>query len=446
MKNKKGFTLVEVIAIVLLITVIATLIYPNVLETYRNIKKSTMAVKENEVRNYAKMYISDCMDYDTRDTLSGCKDTDTITSSGHIFLEDLVNDQYMEPVEYEKTECEGYVEFDENDYKVCLRCGEAYRTNDLSCTFDYDNNKYYPFRYSVEGMQTFTVPKNGKYKIELWGAQGGGDSTNIGGYGAYTSGVISLQEGAQLFIYVGGMGGSNASQTNAGGYNGGGASGDGEGVNSYGGGGSTDVRLTDGEWNNAASLASRIMVAAGGGGNFSSTEYTSTAGRAGGLIGYESFNGTYNDEYPTGADQTITGSEPQNRSDRLGSFGYAAQSNPTFFGGGGGGGYYGGVTGYGQAGSGGSSYISGHTGCNGIYSADPLAHVCAANSAKNSNSCSVNYSTRRFSSTVIIDGHGYSWTSQRGSQTKMPSQTYGKFYETGKGNPGDGYARITYIG
>ena len=34
-----------------------------------------------------------------------------------------------------------------------------------------------------------------------------------------------------------------------------------------GGGGATDVRLTPGEWNNFDSLKSRIMVAAGGGGN-----------------------------------------------------------------------------------------------------------------------------------------------------------------------------------
>ena len=40
MKNKNGFTLVEVIAIVLLITVIATLVYPAVIDTYKDVKKS----------------------------------------------------------------------------------------------------------------------------------------------------------------------------------------------------------------------------------------------------------------------------------------------------------------------------------------------------------------------------------------------------------------------
>ena len=100
------------------------------------------------------------MDYGVRESLSGCKDTDTVTSSGYVFLEDLVKDEYLEPVEFDKTECEGYVEFDESNYKVCLKCGDAYRTNDLSCTFDYENNKYEVFSYTG-GMQTFTVPTGG---------------------------------------------------------------------------------------------------------------------------------------------------------------------------------------------------------------------------------------------------------------------------------------------
>lgn len=74
-------------------------------------------------------------------------------------------------------------------------------------TYEYKNN-----------YDAFTVPASGKYKIELWGAQGGTyNSMAPGGLGAYTSGEINLEEGTELLVYVGGM------ATNwEGGYNGGG--------------------------------------------------------------------------------------------------------------------------------------------------------------------------------------------------------------------------------
>lgn len=82
--------------------------------------------------------------------------------------------------------------------------------------------------------QKFTVPEgeSGWYRIELWGAQGG---ENIGGLGAYTSGIIYLDQGQNLFFKVGKQGTSTT------------------------GGGATDVRLESGNAN------TRIMVAAGGG-------------------------------------------------------------------------------------------------------------------------------------------------------------------------------------
>ncbi len=92
---------------------------------------------------------------------------------------------------------------------------------------------------SMPEAQEYRVPEgqSGWYKIELWGAQGGGN----GGYGAYTSGITYLEEGSILFFYLG----KHKSTASS--------------------GRETDVRLTRGEYNNEESLATRIMVAAGGG-------------------------------------------------------------------------------------------------------------------------------------------------------------------------------------
>lgn len=98
------------------------------------------------------------------------------------------------------------------------------------------------FKYSG-GVQKFTAPETGDYLLEAYGAQGGGNKiykSSHGGLGGYSSGVIHLQKGQQIYVYVGGQGIvskelSIGTQHNGGGYNGGGNG----GPNGYGGGGMT---------------------------------------------------------------------------------------------------------------------------------------------------------------------------------------------------------------
>ncbi|MDO5151335.1 MAG: glycine-rich protein, partial [Oscillospiraceae bacterium] len=98
------------------------------------------------------------------------------------------------------------------------------------------------YTYSYTGQyQTFVAPATGFYKIELWGAQGGNSVGNnsracsygrgnaygggCGGFGAYTSGVIKLNKGETLYVYVGQRGLNGwASHNRPGGWNGGGSS------------------------------------------------------------------------------------------------------------------------------------------------------------------------------------------------------------------------------
>ena len=58
--------------------------------------------------------------------------------------------------------------------------------------------------YSYTGSeQEYTVPEDGYYKIECWGAQGGTYQYAVGGKGAYTKGIIKLSKGEKLYVYVG---------------------------------------------------------------------------------------------------------------------------------------------------------------------------------------------------------------------------------------------------
>ena len=167
----------------------------------------------------------------------------------------------------------------------------------------------YTFEYT-DSYQTFTVPYDGIYKIELWGAQGGGTSSYPGGNGGYTAGELSLNKGETFYVYVGETGQTSAKIVFNNGwktayfYSG-----------TYAGGGATDLRLISGHWSDFESLKSRIMVAAGGGGAIT---YHSQlpGGAAGGLTGYN--GGVYCSYAPASGTTSTGGTQYQGGSNGLG--------------------------------------------------------------------------------------------------------------------------------
>ena len=277
--------------------------------------------------------------------------------------------------------------------------------------------------------ETFTAPVSGTYKIDAWGASGGtgifnnNAVTELGGLGSYTSGEIDLEANENLYVSVGGEGYSPLSKNQhdfiPGGYNGGGR-GTAGGTDDIagGGGGATDIRITNGTWDDEESLNSRIMVASGGGGGhcYKADNYgnnrtvfpdMSIGLSSEGRLGYWS-NGIWS---PV-VNQT-TGYA-------FGVGGEYTNNNGTHGAGGGGGGYYGGVvrmTGTGGAGAGGSSYISGYEGSIAITSATDRTPKCES---ATDISCSYHYSGKIFNNTTMTPGGT-------------------------TGNEGDGRARITLL-
>lgn len=191
--------------------------------------------------------------------------------------------------------------------------------------------------------QTFVSPVTGKYKLEVWGASGGGYTSSYetnGGRGGYSVGTVNLNVGTILYIYAGGEGGYT--YTN-GGFNGGGNS------YAYGGsgGGASDIRIgTD-------SLYSRVIVAGGGGGGGYTTRI---GGYGGGTYGGDGDSGTVT----PGGGGTATYGGTTGSGGIIGVFG-GAQDRSSGAGGGGGGGWYGGGSGMSggadSGGGGGSGYV-----------------------------------------------------------------------------------------
>lgn len=221
-------------------------------------------------------------------------------------------------------------------------------------------------------VQEYVVPRDGYYKLEAWGASGGGSTDQTkgshGGQGGYTAGTVYLTRGTKLFLYVGEAGWYTTAIMNDadGSWNGGGARTNSTACGSSTGGGASDIRLLGGTWDNDAGLKSRILVAGGGGGADDATNEKigksndGSGGAGGGLVAESGrVNGRYDAIAAGGGQSSVNGT----------AFGKGESCNCATDTGAGGGGYYGGLASCNNNGGagGGSSYVSGYTGCDTTY-------------------------------------------------------------------------------
>ncbi len=303
----------------------------------------------------------------------------------------------------------------------------------------------FPFDPDGDGNgqeQIFSTPCDGYYKLEAWGAQGGGDTTYIGGYGGYSTGIIDLNEHDNINVVVGQAGSWSTVDyvilpaT----YNGGGgatAAWSGKSATEWhaSGGGATHMAKSTG---NLASIGydsfvtqnNGYLVAAGGGGAgyfyYDSTQWVQMQGGHGG--GYEGVIGSstagslyagYINKSNVPANQSHAStlyyaSDPS----VSGSFGQGGSSYS-----GGGGGLYGGSGIHGRT-SGGSSYI----GNTELINKSMYCYNCAED-LTNTNTFTVRTNgTSTYRDTVNCP-NGYS------------SDPISKCAKAG-----NGYAKITYLG
>lgn len=155
------------------------------------------------------------------------------------------------------------------------------------------------------GMQSVTIPHDGIYKFEVWGAGGSnsalhgsgnyGNNYNTNGKGGYSVGYKLCKKGEVYYICVGGC--NNP-------YNGGGRG------NAGWGGGATHIATKTGELKNLSGNKAAVLLVAGGGGG--TGQANGEGGKGGGWYG-----GGY------GGTQTGPGSGGINK----GSFGQGGQGD-----------------------------------------------------------------------------------------------------------------------
>lgn len=247
----------------------------------------------------------------------------------------------------------------------------------------------------MRGNYLLTVPTSGNYKIELWGAAGGGADPGKGGNGGFISANLSLTAGTEYLLVIGEggsyIGGAEVSKFAT---QGGGGAGYG-----YGGSGGGATILAVYEEDKSFHDLTIVAVAGGGGGASDQTGsgYSYLAGNGGYLYsGLGNLNGT-NSSYGTGGTQTSGGVKANGVTfGNSGSYlqggtgvGHLSECSAFFSdcnsAGGGGGGYYGGAGGTADndAGAGGSSYVNSSFGSlneEAVPSSIPLKVCLGANS------------------------------------------------------------------
>ncbi len=269
----------------------------------------------------------------------------------------------------------GLYEFTSHTFTNCGitgRFGPTISQCRSSYTTSWDENPAF-FNMSSQGIQEWTVPETGTYRIEVWGAEGGSGLGGAGGRGARMRGDFSFTTGDVIKILVG-QEGQDWSGSCEGGGGGGGSyvttssnspliiAGGGGGASIY----SSDLSRMNGTTstsgqNGTSNGGSSGMGYGGTGGNGSLTANGSGSGSGGGGLLTDGMTGT---DGPEGGDAFINGGAGgvQNRGG-AGGFGGGGSGRHT---GAGAGGYSGGgCGGYTSScsscggGGGGGSYNSG---------------------------------------------------------------------------------------
>jgi len=311
-KNKNGFTLVELMAVLIILIIIIFLAISKVNKSIDESENKTIVAN-------AAIYVKAVNDFMSVESLNNPN-----YLNGNYTVSTLI--EIGVKVSGTKPD-NGYVYVVNADVTFsCLEYGEKFIVYSGGKTSDPEEGtcpKSNDYTYSYTGKaKTFEAPVSAYYKIELWGAQGMDYNADTpGGKGAYTAGTIYLKKGEKVYLYIGGKGVNKTP-----GYNGGSAPGTTTDGTYYAGGGATDVRLENGEWNNFDSLKSRIMVAAGGAGSgyYSGVIKGGAGGALVGLSGTQSGGGASH-TVATGGTQTSPGLSVNGIAGGS-AFGYAGQT------------------------------------------------------------------------------------------------------------------------
>ena len=231
-KKEHGITLVALVITIIVLIILAGISIGMIvkngglllnIETAKNETMKAQALEELrllvtnvEIEKQGNATLTDIVDALDKDSENEYTVSLEQTSSINGKIPDLSNAEKIY-VTYKKFEFE--IDKNLNVYFVSNvdRTNENIQEIGEKTEFDYTGN-----------YQEYEVKDNGYYKIECVGAKGGTSRKNgkvgtDGGNGGYTSGIIYLEKGEKIYVYVGGHGtDAVVGKDSIAGYNGGG--------------------------------------------------------------------------------------------------------------------------------------------------------------------------------------------------------------------------------
>ena len=431
MNKKRGFTLVELLAVLVVLSIVISIGTVSINKLLNKNKQASYEAKMEIIIRQAKQYAQENESFlhDSLGRYSNKYVCNVIT------VEQLLNEGYLDAKDNDLVDSKTNDIIDPRngtsmksknilvyikskysssaaDYeKVGIYVGDIKAktlTNTADCKITNPADTQSSFTTSTTNAeQIYTVPQTGVYRLEVWGGQGGGKNSTIGGYGGYAVGEIKLTVNQKLYINVGSKGEAYTS-----GYNGGGAGNDSGGYFGYHGGGATSIATKSGLLSTLSSNKSNILIVAGGGGGNGGDLGNYYGGSGGGIYGtagiynkidsskYVGLGGT---QSAAGKTKNSSGSDVTSPNAGFGQGGnhYGSDLHAP----GGGGGYYGGggASGGNAGGGGGSGYI-GNSNLKNKYMA---CYKCQVSNTVSTKTVSVSYASNDPTSGTPKKGNGY---------------------------------------
>ena len=117
--NNNGFTLVEILAVITILSLLMVFVVPNFISILNRNKSSAVDIQKNMIVSAARLYVEYCSNLNNDDISCNFSTTGDNTK---INLEDLVNNGYIENVVVSDKTCSGVITVTGEEYNVELNC------------------------------------------------------------------------------------------------------------------------------------------------------------------------------------------------------------------------------------------------------------------------------------------------------------------------------------
>lgn len=117
--NDKGFTLVEILAVITILSLLMVFVVPNFLSLLNKSKASTIDIQKQMIISAARLYVEDCNNLQNKNVTCNFTVTDEKTI---INLNDLISNGYINEVKNKDKTCNATITVKDEKYSVKLIC------------------------------------------------------------------------------------------------------------------------------------------------------------------------------------------------------------------------------------------------------------------------------------------------------------------------------------